>query len=131
MALMNKNESLPMHVQLFLPILEALRGLGGSATPAELKDKVVELLNITEEELEEKLKNGAFRIDNQITWNKIYLVRGGFLDTSDSEVLRLTKDGLYRNVSDKDVLAIFKKIHSGFVSQRRKKKEGPEAMAFV
>jgi len=29
---------LPMHVQFFLPILQALRELGGSATPSELKD---------------------------------------------------------------------------------------------
>jgi len=109
-----------MHVQFFVPILKALRELGGSATPAELKDKLIEMLEITEEELEEKLKNGMARIDNQITWSKIYLVRSGLLDASDPEVLRLTEGALSRDYSDADVLSIFKKIHSGFMTKRGK-----------
>jgi len=119
---MKRNEALPMHVQFFLPILEALRELGGSATPSELKDKLIETLGITDEELEEKLKNGMSRIDNQITWSKIYLVRAGLLDTSDPEVLSLTEEGLSRELNDNDVLLIFKEIHKGFVSKRGKRK---------
>jgi len=119
---MKRNEALPMHVQFFLPILKALRELGGSATPSELKDKLIEILDITDAELEEKLKNGMSRIDNQITWSKIYLVRAGLLDTSDSEVLSLTEEGLSQELNEDDVLSIFKKIHRGFVRKRGKGK---------
>ena len=119
---MKKYETLPMHVQFFLPILHALRELGGSATPSELKDKLIEMMDITEQELEEKLKNGMYRIDNQITWSKIYLVRSGLLDDSDPDVFSLTEEGLSKQFSEKDVLSIFKKIHRGFVTKKSKEK---------
>lgn len=123
---MKKTESLPMHVQLFLPILNALRALGGSSTPSELKDKLIETLNISDAELEVKLKNGVYRIDNQITWSKVYLVRSGLLDTTDPDVLSLTEDGLSKTLTEEDVLTIFKNIHSGFVSHRGKNKKSKE-----
>jgi len=119
---MKEYEALPMHVQFFLPILQALRELGGSATPSELKDKLIEIMKITEDELEEKLKNGMYRIDNQISWSKIYLVRSGLLDVSDPDVLSLTEDGLSKELNEKDVLLIFKKIHRGFVTKKVKEK---------
>ncbi len=120
---MKKSPILPAHVQFFLPIVEALKKLGGSASPPELKDTLVEMLQIAEGELQETFKNGVTRIDSQITWSKIYLVREGLLNVSDSNVLRLTEDGLKRHLTDDDVLAIFKRIHGAFV----RKKGKPEA----
>lgn len=79
---MKKSINLPAHVQFFLPIIKALRKLGGSASPSELKDTLVGMLEISEEELQEILKSGVSRIDNQIVWSKIYLVREGLLDAS-------------------------------------------------
>lgn len=118
---MKKTESLPMHVQLFLPILEALRELGGSATPSELKDKLIESLDISEEELEEKYRSGVSKIDNQISWSKVYLVRSGLLDTSNPELLTLSDKGLSENFTVNEVHAIFKKIHGSFVSKKEKR----------
>ena len=94
---MKKNEALPMHVQFFLPMLEALRNLGGSATRAELKDKLAEMLDISADELEERLKTGVSHIENQIMWSKVYLVREGLVDDSNPEVLTLTEKGLSQN----------------------------------
>ena len=118
---MKKNPVLPMHVQFFLPILESLQGLGGSASLSELKDALIEMMDISEEELEEKLKSGVARIDNQISWNKIYLTKGGFIDTSDPDVWSLTEKGLKMHLTEDDVLKIFKKIHGGFVTKRQQK----------
>jgi restriction system protein len=123
---MKKNEALPMHVQFFLPMLEALRSLGGSATRAELKDKLAEMLDISAAELEERLKTGVSRIENQIMWSKVYLVREGLVDDSNPEVLTLTEKGLSQKLNEDDVMPIFKRIHSGFVSQRGKKKTRTE-----
>jgi restriction system protein len=78
------------------------------------------MLAISDEELEEKLKTGVSRIDNMITWSKVYLVREGLVDTSDPNVWSLTEDGLKRNLADDDVHGIFKKIHHGFVTSRGK-----------
>ena len=115
---MRKSPDLPAHVQFFLPLIDALRKLGGSASPVELKDALIANLDITEEELSERLANNVFRIDNQIAWSKIYLSREGLLDVSDPKVWNLTEDGLRRNLSEDDVLAIFKRIHSSLVSKR-------------
>jgi len=109
---MKKNPAVPMHVQFFLPILESLQSLGGSASPSELKDALIGMMDISEEELEEKLKSGVTRIDNQISWNKIYLTKGGFIDTSDPDVWSLTEEGLKMHLTEDDVLKIFKRIHS-------------------
>lgn len=105
---------------VFLPILTILRKLGGSASPAELKDGLVTMLEISDEELEEKLKNGVSRIDNLITWSKVYLVREGLVDTSDPNVWSITEGGLKRQLTNDDVHGIFKKIHSGFATKRGK-----------
>lgn len=115
---MKRNAGLPAHVQFFLPIIEALRKLGGSASPSELKDTLVGMLELSEEELEEKLKSGVSRIDNQIVWSKVYLVREGLLDVSDPIIWSLTEDGLRRNLNEDEVLKIFKKIHGGFVTKK-------------
>ena len=123
---MKKSKDLPMHVQFFLPIINALRQLGGSGSPTELKDTLVEMLNISEKELEETLKSRVSRIDNQISWSKVYLERAGLIDTSDKNVLSLTEKGLKAKLSEEDVLGIFKEIHGKFVSGKRKPKKRPE-----
>jgi restriction system protein len=55
---MKRSPNLPAHVQFFLPIIKALKKLGGSASPSELEDTLVGMLQITEGELQEMLKNG-------------------------------------------------------------------------
>jgi len=54
------------------------------------------MLEISDNELEEKLKTGVSRIDNLIAWSKVYLVREGLVDTSDPNVWSLTEEGLKR-----------------------------------
>jgi restriction system protein len=125
---MKRSEALPMHVKLFLPILEAPRELGGSATPSELKDKLVKMLDITDEELEQKLKTGMSRIDNEISWNKVYLTRARLLDASNPDVWSLTEEGWSRSLTEDDVMSIFKEIQGTFLSKRgrKRRKETPE-----
>ncbi|MHC1745182.1 MAG: restriction endonuclease [Syntrophobacteraceae bacterium] len=116
---MRKSPNLPAHVQFFLPIIDALRKLGGSASPFELKDALIANLDITEEELSERLANNVFRIDNQIAWSKIYLTREGLLDVSDPKVWSLTEEGLRRILDEEDVLGIFRRIHSSLVTKKQ------------
>ncbi|MHC1743996.1 MAG: restriction endonuclease [Syntrophobacteraceae bacterium] len=115
---MKKSPNLPAHVQFFLPIIDALKRLGGSAGPSELKDALISDLGISEHELSERLGNNVSRIDNQITWSKVYLSREGLLDISDPNIWRLTEEGLRRQLTEVDVSAIFKRIHSGLVSKK-------------
>ena len=77
----------PKFLQYYIPIIEALRKLGGSATLSETVDKAVEDLNISENEQKEVLKSGEQRVKNQIAWARLYLVKNGFIDSSNALIL--------------------------------------------
>lgn len=117
------NNDLPMHVMFFLPIISALKKLGGSGSMSEVKDTLIEMYNIPEKKLGEKFKSGVLKIDNQINWSKVYLTRAELIDTSDENVWSLTEKGFKSELAEKEVLAIFKQIHSGFVAKRGKLKK--------
>ncbi len=116
---MKRSLVLTTHVQFFLPIIEVLKKLGGSASPTELKDSLIDMLQITEKELQEVQKNGVSVIDNQIIWSKIYLVREGLVDATDPSLWKLTEDGFSRNISESEVGEIFKRIHSMFTKKKK------------
>lgn len=114
----------PKFIRFFDPILKVLNDLGGSGNSGEVKDLVIERMNIPEAELEEKLKSGASRVRNQIAWARIYLVKSGILDDSSKRgVWSLTKKGLETDLSFEDSLRLFKEVHSTFVSKNKKSKE--------
>jgi restriction system protein len=100
----------PKFLRFALPVLEALRDLGGSGKPAEVVDSVIEALAIPEEEQQETTKNGNSRVKNQIAWARFYLAKGGFIDPSERGIWRLTKRGETAKLSDDDVYAMFKSV---------------------
>jgi restriction system protein len=75
------------------PVLAALRGLGGSARPGEVFDWVAEHLGISEEERSVQHKSGGSRFENDIAWARFYLLRGGYLESSQRGVWALTEQG--------------------------------------
>jgi len=100
------------------PVLEALQSNGGAGNSSSIIDEVVEVLGITEEELEETTSNGQSRIRNQIQWARFYLFKAGLIDNSQRGIWRLTNDGLEANLSDDDVYKLFKGV------QDKVKKDG-------
>jgi restriction system protein len=112
----------PKFLQYYIPIIEALRKLGGSATLSETVDKVVEDLNISENEQKEVLKSGEQRVKNQIAWARLYLVKNGYIDSSKRGIWSLTKKGLDTDVNKIDVLNEFKNIQSSFSNNKDKNK---------
>ena len=58
---MSKSEG-PQFLRFFVPIVQALKDLGGSGRPAEVTELVVDELGISEEEVEESLKSGRSRV---------------------------------------------------------------------
>lgn len=61
-------------------IVVALRELGGTAKRKEVHDKIIELYEISEEELSETIKSGISRVINNIDWARNYLSYEGVLD---------------------------------------------------
>ena len=82
-------------VKYMIPLQKALKELGGSATRQEAHDKVVELLDISDEELSVTYeKTGASRVLNQIDFARNYLAYEGFINKSTKGVWALTELGM-------------------------------------
>ena len=90
---MNKQKG-PKFIRFFAPILKVLNELGGSGNSREVNDLVIEKMNISETELEEKLKSGAsiirdFRGAMQGRADKgIIITTGQFTQEAKKEAIR-------------------------------------------
>ena len=106
---MAKTKDGAQFVYIFGPLLQALKELGGSATPDEATQKVSEICGISEEKQNELLPSGEPRFRNQVAWARFYLKREGLLDSSKRGVWRLTEKGTKTTLSDSEARAIFLK----------------------
>lgn len=103
----------PKFVRYFGPVLRALEKLGGSGRPAEVCDYVAEELNLSEEELGEKLKSGQLRFYNQVAWARFILAKGEYIDSSQTGVWTITDKGRSGlGMSAKEAISISREIQS-------------------
>jgi len=104
-------EKLKKYNQAFLvywiPVIEALKELGGSGRPSEVTDLVIERMQIPDEIVAETIKSGPSRVKNQIAWARMYLVENGFLDSSVRGVWSLTEKGLKYSLTAEEVQHLF------------------------
>lgn len=104
----------PKFVQFFGPVLDALRSFGGSAEPRQVMDKVVEVADITDDELSETNKNGQSKYENQIGWARFYLAKAGMIESKKRGLWSLTPEGRETFLNHEDAVALFKEIHSRY-----------------
>jgi len=107
----------------FGPLLDALRALGGSATPDEATDKVAELSGVSEKQLNEMLPSGGPRFKNQVAWARFYLKREGLLDSSRQGIWSLTDKGAKTSLTYADAQEIFKKQVQVDAAKRKQKQQ--------
>lgn len=115
-----------VHLKWTKHILQALKDLGGTAKPKEVRDKIAKNENLTEDELNERTadkKGNKFETD--VAFAKTNLVFAGYLDNSNRGVWSLTEEG--KNVEMTEELAsdIFKKRMLS-VAASKKSKENNE-----
>lgn len=123
-----KKEEGAQFVRYFGPLLDALKGIGGSAKPDEAIDRIAEDLKIPDQVLNEVLPSGGSRFQNQVAWARFYLVREGLLDSSKRGVWSLTEKGFKTSLTYEQSREIFLKWVKIFQEQRQKKeKEEPAA----
>jgi len=114
-------------VRYFGPLLDALRGLGGSAKPDEAVDRVSTDLNIPDDVLNETLSSGGSRFRNQVAWARFYLVREGLISSSKHGVWSLTELGFKTSLNQEQSRSIFLKWVKIFQEQRKQKEAEPVA----
>lgn len=115
------NEEGAQFIHYFGPLLDALRGLGGSGSPGEVSDRIAADLRLSDEVLNEVISSGESRFRNQVAWARFYLVREGFLDSSKRGVWSLTDRGRVTNLTPEQARKIFLKWVRIFQEQRRAK----------
>jgi restriction system protein len=108
-------------VRYFGPLLEALRGLGGSAKADEAVDRVATDLKIPDDVLNETLPSGGSRFRNQVAWARFYLVREGLISSSKHGVWSLTESGYKTSLTFDQARALFLRWVKFFQEQRKTK----------
>jgi restriction system protein len=116
-------------VRYFGPLLDALRGLGGSGTPDEVVERIANDLALSDEIQNDLLPSGQPRYRNQVAWARFYLVREGLLDSSKRGVWSLTEQGRSTTLSLSQAREIFLKQVRFYQEQKRKQTQTPEPVA--
>lgn len=109
--------------RFMIPILDILKNQGGSGTAGEVTDAVIEMLDISEEELSENLKNGSSKNLNQIAWARMYLVSADYIDSSTRGIWALTDQGLQSDLSEDDLFELIKAIRKSGLSNNKSSKQ--------
>lgn len=120
-----KKTSKAAFLRWFRPLLQALKDLGGSATPADVREKIVKNESLTEEEISvTRGKNKVNKFENEVAFARNYLVSAGYIDKSVYGVWTLTEAGKNVEMTDELVSNIFKKIVSGNKAKKAVKGSG-------
>ena len=86
----------PTYETMMNPTLQALRDLGGSATIEELYNRVVEIMELSDEQLEvihDPERGSQTEIEYRLAWTRSYLKRYGLIENSTRGVWALTPKG--------------------------------------
>ena len=66
----------PQFTQYLAPLISALKELGGSGRPSEVKEIIVRKLQLTEEQQSQRSWPAARHAGNQVDWARFYLAKG-------------------------------------------------------
>ncbi len=109
-----KDKAGPQFVHYFGPLLKALQALGGSGSPQEVIQHIVDDLHISDEVQNDFLPSGQSRFVNQVHWARFYLTKEGLLESSKRGVWTLSERGLTTNLTHSQALALFQKLSRMF-----------------
>ena len=78
---------------LFNPTLKALKTLGGSGAINEIEEKVIQILELSEKEVNEIHRESTTKLSYRLAWARNYLKRFGLIENSSRGVWALTDSG--------------------------------------
>lgn len=106
---------------LFNPLLKALHNLGGSASISEMEDEVANILELTEDEINEIHRGNRTKFSYRLAWARSYLKQYGLIENSQRGVWLLTAIGQDTNNINKE------KIKKDVAQQYQKKRTEEES----
>lgn len=109
------------YLRWFAPLIQALRDLGGSGTPAEARAKIIENEQLSEDEINEtRGKNNVNKFENEVAFARNYLVNAGYIDKSVYGIWTLTEAGKSVDMTSEMASDIFKNVLSSSPSKQGK-----------
>lgn len=113
----------PQFVKYFRPVIDALKELGNSGTPSEVREIIAKKFNLSDDELNETMASGTPRFLNQVAWARFYLNKAGYIASSKRGVWSLTEKGQASNLTDEQALEVFQTIQDQFQAAYRAHQE--------
>jgi len=99
------SSKIPTFDQLIIPTVHALRELGGSASVQELREKIAQLMKLSDEILAYRREGaGTNEVPYRAAWARTYLKHDGALEKTARGVWALTLKG--REISDEELLGV-------------------------
>jgi restriction system protein len=93
--------AVPKYDDLFNPTLKALHKLGGSGRNEEIEQKIAEILNLSDDDVNDIHRGNTTKLSYRAAWARNYLKRYGLIDNSERGVWSLTPKGLQTDGVDK------------------------------
>lgn len=116
-----KKSSKAAFLRWFAPLIQALRDLGGSGTPAEARAKIIENEQLSEDEINQtRGKNNVNKFENEVAFARNYLVNAGYIDKSVYGIWTLTAAGKSVDMTSEMASDIFKNVLSSSPSKQGK-----------
>lgn len=108
----------------FGPLIKALRDLGGSASPQDARQKIIENEKLSEDDISQtRGKSNVNKFENEVAWARNYLVKGGYIDKSVKGVWSLTDAGKTVDMTTELASSIFLK---GVKGNKKSKSSGSD-----
>ena len=89
--------------QLFKPTIEALKQLGGSGSINEIEEKVIEILNLNNNEINDIHKDNTTKLSYRLAWARTYLKKFGLIENSSRGIWALTEKGLKATIDENEI----------------------------
>lgn len=103
----------------FVPIINALSELGGTATPEQVRNQIILDLNLSDEVVNEtRGKTETKKFDNEVAFARNYLAYEGFIDKSQRGIWSLTEKGMTEPMTEEIASEIFLKWAEFFKESR-------------
>ena len=112
---------------LFNPTLKALEALGGSGAVSEIEEQVTDILNLSEEAVNEIHRESTTKLKYRLAWARNYLKRYELIENSSRGIWALTETGKKTKDVDKEKVkkAVIKKDKKQRLSKEIKPKDEP------
>ena len=116
--------AVPTYDSMMNPLLQAIRELGGSGTIEEIYGRVIEIMDLSDNQIEilhNPDKGGSTEIEYRLAWTRTYLKRYGVLENSSRGVWALNESG--RKVEEVESKEVVRVVQDQMRKDRKAKTE--------